>query len=48
MLSLVLPYVELPTLQLPFGLAIHPFSVFAALGVYTGAVLITSESFFIA
>jgi phosphatidylglycerol---prolipoprotein diacylglyceryl transferase len=40
MLSLVLPYVELPTLHLPLGLSIHPFSVFAALGVYVGAVLI--------
>src|SRR5262249_22180130 len=40
MLWLLLPDVELPTLQLRLGLAIHPFSVFAALGVYTGAVLI--------
>lgn len=38
MLALVLPYVELPDLHL-FGLTIHPFGIFAALGVYTGAVL---------
>ena len=38
MLALVLPYVELPDLHL-FGLTIHPFGIFAAIGVYTGAVL---------
>lgn len=38
MLALVLPYVDLPDLHL-FGLTIHPFGIFAALGVYTGAVL---------
>jgi len=38
MLALVLPYVELPDFHL-FGLTIHPFGIFAALGVYTGAVL---------
>ncbi len=38
MLALLLPYVELPDLH-PFGLTIHPFGIFAALGVYTGAVL---------
>ncbi len=38
MLALVLPYVELPDIHL-FGLTIHPFGIFAALGVYTGAVL---------
>jgi phosphatidylglycerol:prolipoprotein diacylglycerol transferase len=38
MLALLLPYVELPDLHL-FGLTIHPFGVFAALGVYLGAVL---------
>src|SRR5262249_22627080 len=38
MLALVLPYVELPDIHL-FGLTIHPFGVFAAIGVYTGAVL---------
>jgi phosphatidylglycerol:prolipoprotein diacylglycerol transferase len=39
MLALVLPYVELPSISLPFGLSIHPFGVFAAIGVYLGAVL---------
>ena len=38
MLALVLPYVDLPDLHL-FGLTIHPFGIFAAVGVYTGAVL---------
>jgi len=38
MLALLLPYVELPDLHL-FGLTIHPFGIFAALGVYLGAVL---------
>jgi len=38
MLALLLPYVELPDLHL-FGLTIHPFGVFAAIGVYVGAVL---------
>jgi hypothetical protein len=38
MLALLLPYVELPDLHL-FGLTVHPFGIFAALGVYTGAVL---------
>jgi phosphatidylglycerol:prolipoprotein diacylglycerol transferase len=38
MFALLLPYVELPDLHL-FGLTIHPFGVFAALGVYLGAVL---------
>jgi len=38
MLALVLPYVELPDFHL-FRLTIHPFGIFAALGVYTGAVL---------
>jgi len=38
MLALLLPYVELPDLHL-FGLTIHPFGVFAAIGVYLGAVL---------
>ena len=38
MLALLLPYVELPDLH-PFGLTIHPFGIFAALGVYLGAVL---------
>jgi phosphatidylglycerol---prolipoprotein diacylglyceryl transferase len=38
MLALVLPYVELPSFH-PFGLTIHPFGIFAAIGVYTGAVL---------
>lgn len=38
MLAIVLPYVELPDLHL-FGLTIHPFGIFAAIGVYTGAVL---------
>ena len=38
MLALVLPYVELPDLHL-FGLTIHPFGIFAAIGVYVGAVL---------
>jgi phosphatidylglycerol---prolipoprotein diacylglyceryl transferase len=38
MLALVLPYVELPDIHL-FGLTIHPFGIFAAIGVYTGAVL---------
>ena len=38
MLALLLPYVELPDLHL-FGLTIHPFGIFAAIGVYTGAVL---------
>jgi len=38
MLALVLPYLELPTFH-PLGLTINPFGVFAALGVYTGAVL---------
>jgi phosphatidylglycerol:prolipoprotein diacylglycerol transferase len=38
MLALLLPYVELPDLHL-FGLTIHPFGIFAALGVYAGAVL---------
>ena len=37
MLSLVLPYVELPDLHF-FGLTIHPFGIFAAIGVYLGAV----------
>jgi phosphatidylglycerol---prolipoprotein diacylglyceryl transferase len=38
MLALVLPYVELPDLHL-LGLTIHPFGIFAAIGVYVGAVL---------
>ena len=38
MFALLLPYVELPDLHL-LGLTIHPFGVFAALGVYLGAVL---------
>src|SRR5262245_33723250 len=38
MLALLLPYVELPDFHL-FGLTIHPFGIFAALGVYLGAVL---------
>jgi phosphatidylglycerol:prolipoprotein diacylglycerol transferase len=38
MLALVLPYVELPDFHL-FGLTIHPFGIFAAIGVYVGAVL---------
>ena len=38
MLALVLPYVELPDLHV-FGFAIHPFGIFAAIGVYVGAVL---------
>jgi phosphatidylglycerol:prolipoprotein diacylglycerol transferase len=38
MLALLLPYVELPDLHF-FGLTIHPFGIFAALGVYLGAVL---------
>ena len=38
MLALLLPYVELPDLHL-FGLTIHPFGIFAAIGVYLGAVL---------
>lgn len=38
MLALLLPYVELPDLHL-FGLTIHPFGIFAAMGVYAGAVL---------
>lgn len=38
MLALVLPYVELPDIHL-FGLTVHPFGIFAAIGVYTGAVL---------
>ena len=38
MFALLLPYVELPDLHL-FGLTIHPFGIFAALGVYAGAVL---------
>ncbi|HSP17881.1 MAG TPA: prolipoprotein diacylglyceryl transferase family protein [Myxococcaceae bacterium] len=38
MLALVLPYVDLPDLHL-FGLTVHPFGIFAAIGVYTGAVL---------
>ncbi len=38
MLALLLPYVELPDLHL-FGLTIHPFGIFAAIGVYAGAVL---------
>ena len=39
MLALVLPYVDLPSLPLPFGLSIHPFGVLAALGAYLGARL---------
>jgi phosphatidylglycerol:prolipoprotein diacylglycerol transferase len=38
-IALVLPYLELPSFQLPFGLAIHPFGIFAALGVYLGGTL---------
>jgi phosphatidylglycerol---prolipoprotein diacylglyceryl transferase len=38
MLALLLPYVELPDLHL-LGLTLHPFGIFAALGVYLGAVL---------
>jgi phosphatidylglycerol:prolipoprotein diacylglycerol transferase len=38
MLALLLPYMELPDLHL-FGLTIHPFGIFAAIGVYVGAVL---------
>src|SRR5262249_60545620 len=38
MLALVLPYVERPDLHL-FGLTVHPFGIFAAIGVYVGAVL---------
>ena len=38
MLALVLPYVELPDIHL-FGLTVHPFGIFAAIGVYVGAVL---------
>jgi phosphatidylglycerol:prolipoprotein diacylglycerol transferase len=38
MLALVLPYVELPDLHV-LGFTIHPFGIFAAIGVYTGAVL---------
>ncbi|HET9299081.1 MAG TPA: prolipoprotein diacylglyceryl transferase family protein [Candidatus Polarisedimenticolaceae bacterium] len=38
MLALVLPYVELPDLHL-FGFPIHPFGIFAAIGVYVGGVL---------
>jgi len=38
MFALLLPYVELPDLHL-FGLTVHPFGVFAAIGVYLGAVL---------
>ena len=39
MLALVLPYIDLPSLPLPFGLSIHPFGVFSALGAYLGARL---------
>jgi phosphatidylglycerol:prolipoprotein diacylglycerol transferase len=35
----MIPYFELPSLQLPFGLAIQPFGVFVALGLITGAYL---------
>lgn len=38
MFALLLPYVELPDFHL-LGITIHPFGVFAALGVYLGAVL---------
>jgi phosphatidylglycerol---prolipoprotein diacylglyceryl transferase len=38
MLALVLPYLELPDIHLPFGLTVHPFGIFAAIGVYIGAV----------
>jgi phosphatidylglycerol:prolipoprotein diacylglycerol transferase len=37
-LALVLPYIQLPSIPLPFG-SIHPFGIFAALGVYIGARL---------
>jgi phosphatidylglycerol:prolipoprotein diacylglycerol transferase len=37
--ALILPYVQLPSIPLPFGLAVHPFGIFAALGVYLGARL---------
>ncbi len=40
MFALILPYVELPSIPLPGGLAVHPFGIFAALGVYLGARLI--------
>ncbi len=39
MLALILPYVQLPSIPLPGGLAVHPFGIFAALGVYLGARL---------
>jgi phosphatidylglycerol:prolipoprotein diacylglycerol transferase len=38
MFALLLPYVELPDLHL-LGITIHPFGIFAAIGVYLGAVL---------
>ena len=38
MLALLLPYVELPDLHV-LGFTVHPFGIFAAIGVYTGAVL---------
>lgn len=40
MFALVLPYLDLPSLPLPFGLSLHPFGVFAALGAYLGARLV--------
>ncbi len=35
----MIPYFELPSLPLPFGLAIHPFGVFVGLGLMAGAAL---------
>jgi phosphatidylglycerol:prolipoprotein diacylglycerol transferase len=35
----MIPYFELPSVQLPFGLGIHPFGVFVAAGLITGSYL---------
>ena len=35
----MIPYIKLPTLHLPFGMEISPFSVTVAIGLLTGASL---------
>ncbi len=35
----MIPWLTIPSLQLPFGVPLHPFGVLAALGIYVGARL---------